>query len=543
MHQFSDAENDNVILPVKKKDEDISKLFGEISFKNYGRKLISDQSIYDSDYSDNESSSEDTRFDDGCYSRKATNEIKAQIHSATPNQQNKNPKVSDYQPSENLFKKYLDKVNTDPYEGPTLTQEASNKMMESFKKSDASRFRNKDKCDRATAEQVMDPRTRMILFKLLNRSMIGQIDGCISTGKEANVYHATSTDGEKHYAIKVFKTSILVFKDRDRYVTGEFRFRHGYCRHNPRKMVRLWAEKEMRNLVRMHSAGLPVPEPILLRSHVLMMSFIGKDGWPAPKLKDARLSTSKACQLYRDCLIIMWKLYNICKLVHADLSEFNLLYDNGEIVMIDVSQAVEHEHPYALEFLRKDCTNITEFFRHYDVATLTIKSLFDFLTDPTITLDNMEICLDKIQTQMTNSDVLTNEEIVEQEVFKNAYIPKNLNEVVDFERDISLVKSGQTGEDLIYQKIVGLKEDLSGPQNIPTILENDSNVSSSASETESDYSEEESKFINSSRPKNEDVESKRLRKKQVKEEKAEKRKVKVKKHVKKRKEKTTQCRK
>lgn len=50
-------------------------------------------------------------------------------------------------------------------------------------------------------------------------------------------------------------------------------------------MVRLWAEKEMRNLMRMYSAGLPVPQPILLRSHVLMMSFIGKDGWPAPKLK------------------------------------------------------------------------------------------------------------------------------------------------------------------------------------------------------------------------------------------------------------------
>lgn len=54
--------------------------------------------------------------------------------------------------------------------------------------------------------------------------MIGHIDGCISTGKEANVYHSTSTEGDKHYAIKVFKTSILVFKDRDRYVTGEFRY-------------------------------------------------------------------------------------------------------------------------------------------------------------------------------------------------------------------------------------------------------------------------------------------------------------------------------
>lgn len=69
-----------------------------------------------------------------------------------------------------------------------------------------------------------------------------------------------------------------------------------------------------------------------------------------------------------------------------------------------------------------------EFFRHNDVATLTVKSLFGFLTDPTITLDNMEICLDKLQSNMVN-DPLTNEEIVEQEVFKNAYIPKNLNEV------------------------------------------------------------------------------------------------------------------
>lgn len=72
---------------------------------------------------------------------------------------------------------------------------------------------------------------------------------------------------------------------------------------------------------------------------------------------------------------------------------------------------------------------ISEYFRHHDVATLTIKSLFDFLTDPTITLDIMETCLDRLQTQMLNSNPLTNEEIVEQEVFKNAYIPKNLNEV------------------------------------------------------------------------------------------------------------------
>ena len=80
----------------------------------------------------------------------------------------------------------------------------------------------KDKRDRATAEQVMDPRTRMIVFKLLNRGFITEINGCISTGKEANVYHATSETG-KDQAIKIYKTSILIFKDRDKYVSGEFR--------------------------------------------------------------------------------------------------------------------------------------------------------------------------------------------------------------------------------------------------------------------------------------------------------------------------------
>ncbi len=46
----------------------------------------------------------------------------------------------------------------------------------------------------------------------------------------------------KEYAIKVYKTSIMVFKDRDKYVSGEYRYRHGYCRSNPRKMVKVCAD-------------------------------------------------------------------------------------------------------------------------------------------------------------------------------------------------------------------------------------------------------------------------------------------------------------
>lgn len=136
----------------------------------------------------------------------------------------------------------------------------------------------KDKADRATNEQVLDPRTRLILFKMLGRGLIERIDGCVSTGKEANVYHALTPE-QRHFALKIYKTSILVFKDRDRYVTGEFRFKSGYARSNPRKMVRLWAEKEMRNLRRMKGAGMRVPEAIEVRENVLVMEFMGKDEW------------------------------------------------------------------------------------------------------------------------------------------------------------------------------------------------------------------------------------------------------------------------
>ncbi|XP_067008583.2 serine/threonine-protein kinase RIO1 [Anabrus simplex] len=465
------------------------------------------------------------------------------LHSmGTANHQEKTHKISDYQPQDNLFKRYANKINVEKYEGPALPVHAANSLIESNKKVEADRIRTKDKHDRATAEQVMDARTRMILFKLLNRGVISEINGCISTGKEANVYHANSKTGEDR-AIKIYKTSILIFKDRDKYVTGEFRFRHGYCRHNPRKMVRTWAEKEMRNLVRMNAAGLPVPEPILLRGHVLIMGFIGTKGWPAPKLKDVELSTSKARTLYRECVVMMWTIFNKCKLVHADLSEFNLLYHSGQVYVIDVSQSVEHDHPHALEFLRKDCTNITEFFKKREVATMRVKELFDFITDPTISESNMEQYLDRISeiaAQRTEGDE-TSEQQVEEEVFKNAYIPRNLTEVIDFDRDIRKAKSGE--EVPVYTTITGLKEDLSGPQQIPEILKNSEESDGSCSDDEDSEESEDSekingsKFVDSSRPRDESPDSKKKRKKAVKEQQAEKRKVKVKKHVKKRKEK------
>lgn len=481
-----------------------------------------------SDYSDDSDVSEEEY-----YRYEIDHGLQARGGGSNPNQQQSTNKMASFQPQEKLFKKFSHKINVDEFRLPTTA-------------ADEDRVRVKDKQDRATAEQVMDPRTRMILFKLMNRGFVTQINGCISTGKEANVYHATGKDGV-HLALKIYKTSILVFKDRDKYVTGEFRFRHGYCKHNPRKMVRTWAEKELRNLSRLDAAGLPCPKPILLRSHVLLMTFIGDAGWPAPRLKEVELSESKARELYRDTIILMRRLFHDCKLVHADLSEFNMLYFEGKVFIIDVSQSVEHDHPHALEFLRKDCTNITDFFKKNSVCTMTVKELFDFVVDPSINSDNIDEYLERMSSLSAERNTLgdlTAEDLVKDQVFKQTFIPQRLDEVVFYERDIRQVKSGQLDE-LIYSSVTGIKADLSGTQEVPEILaaesDSDGSSSSSSSGDEQDSASEDEdgkkKFVSSARPRDESPNTRKERKKALKAEKSEKRKTKIKKHVKKRKEK------
>ncbi|KAF9489384.1 RIO1-domain-containing protein [Pleurotus eryngii] len=335
----------------------------------------------------------------------------------------------------------------------------------------------KDKADRATTEQVLDPRTRIILFKMIGRGILQEINGCISTGKEANVYHALSPEAV-HLAVKIFKTSILVFKDRDRYVAGEFRFRRGYNRHNPRKMVRLWAEKEMRNLKRLSMAGIRCPEPIEVRENVLVMRFLGdSEGWPSPRLKDAQLPEGALPGLYQELVLTTRQLYHQCKLVHADLSEYNILYHDSHLFIIDVSQSVEHDHPSAFDFLRSDITNIEEFFGRLGVTCLGLRRTFDFVTRDQLSpggdgepVSDAEILTNWLRNPEPSEDRSPNEYVGEDgdggirqaflskhedSVFLHSYIPRSLNDVLDPERDVAAVSRGDAKQ-LIYANTLGI---------------------------------------------------------------------------------------
>ncbi|EPS40293.1 hypothetical protein H072_5893 [Dactylellina haptotyla CBS 200.50] len=391
--------------------------------------------------------------------------------------------------------------------------------------------RNTDKADRATTELVLDPRTRMILLKAINKGILESVNGCLSTGKEANVYHAVGGELEnpgRQVAIKIYKTSILVFKDRDRYVSGEYRFRHGYQKSNNRQMVKLWAEKEMRNLKRIYTAGIPSPEPLHLKLHVLFMEFLGNsEGWPSPRLKDATISplegesdNSGAYQkLYIELILIMRKLFHVCHLVHADLSEYNILYHNERLYIIDVSQSVEHDHPRSLEFLRMDIKNISDYFGKQGVRCLSERKLYEFITDVDGSNDDdkMKENIEVLLKEELESGVSDEQRGVDNEVFRQQYIPQTLEQVYDVERDAEVVEKG--GKDqLVYKHLLVDGKETKSEE------DEESDAETGEEDGSGDESEvSESAFSKTPRgKKHEDKDEKKAHKQKVKEEKREK---------------------
>ena len=71
--------------------------------------------------------------------------------------------------------------------------------------------------------------------------------------------------------------------------------------------------------------------------------------------------------------------------MHGDPSEYKLLWHTNRVFVIDVLQSVESDHPSALDFLRKDVANVTDYFRKTrGLSVMPTRQLFDFVTSAVI---------------------------------------------------------------------------------------------------------------------------------------------------------------
>ncbi len=211
-----------------------------------------------------------------------------------------------------------------------------------------------------TEGEVFDKSTLMSLLKLINRGEIETIDFPISTGKEGNVFRGKS--GRGLMAVKIYRINTVTFRNISKYLQYDGLLN---VKKKRRSIIYAWSQKEFKNLFCLYQAGIRVPEPIANEGNVIVMEYIGTDEAPAPMLKNAKMD--EPMEVFSDIIRNISLMYNEAHLVHADLSEYNILIHDGPVI-IDVGQTIKSENPMARTFLERDVFNITKFFgKFFDV--------------------------------------------------------------------------------------------------------------------------------------------------------------------------------
>jgi len=212
-----------------------------------------------------------------------------------------------------------------------------------------------EKQTRKLFQKVIDHYTLKHLEKLSKKLGIREIYGSIGEGKESVVFLAKSD--KDYFAVKVYRIETFPIKKLRMYIEGDPRFD---VPENRNRFVFTWVRKEFANLRRSYEHGVLVPKPVEYEHNVLVTGLIGEEGRPAPKLLEVRLEQPE--QFFQLVLDNYKRLYQRAKLVHADLSEYNILVHEQLPYFIDLSQAVLRTHPLAEQWLQRDLENIVNYF-------------------------------------------------------------------------------------------------------------------------------------------------------------------------------------
>ncbi len=216
-------------------------------------------------------------------------------------------------------------------------------------------FLNRLNVDRKTSDLVFDERTLKALYDIMHHESIDYIDYPVSSGKESVVFKAYRKG--KPVAVKVYKMSTLRFSTIGKYIEGDYRFQKESRSRS--RMVYLWAKKEYTNLQALVENGVRCPAPIAFNKNILLMSYIGDSRRPAPTLREYK---GDLVPLYAQISRQIRYTVRKAKIVHADLSEYNILVYRKKAYFIDIAQGVSVEHKLSRYFLERDIQNICNFF-------------------------------------------------------------------------------------------------------------------------------------------------------------------------------------
>jgi RIO kinase 1 len=199
--------------------------------------------------------------------------------------------------------------------------------------------------------------------------------GLLKTGKEADVFlverGVPGTDRSCLLAAKRYRSSEHRMFHRDAgYLEGrrvrESRINRAMASRTSfgKEMIAgQWAVAEFGALCRLYAIGVPVPYPVQILGTEVLLQFLGSaDGVAAPRLAQVRSDTADLPDLWRQ-LVEALSLMARAGYAHGDLSAYNLLVDNGRLMVIDLPQIVDVvANPRGRDFLARDAANVATWF-------------------------------------------------------------------------------------------------------------------------------------------------------------------------------------
>eukprot|EP00485_Elphidium_margaritaceum_P010929 CAMPEP_0202693628 /NCGR_PEP_ID=MMETSP1385-20130828/7682_1 /ASSEMBLY_ACC=CAM_ASM_000861 /TAXON_ID=933848 /ORGANISM="Elphidium margaritaceum" /LENGTH=495 /DNA_ID=CAMNT_0049349325 /DNA_START=38 /DNA_END=1525 /DNA_ORIENTATION=+ len=203
----------------------------------------------------------------------------------------------------------------------------------------------------------------LALNTFVKRGLIVAVGRQIGIGKESDVFEAFGpkdevTDISPKYALKLHRlgrTSFRTVKNKRDYLK-----KNKYntaSKGNWLYVSRLSALKEFGFMKVLHSKEFPVPQPVDVCRHAILMSFL--NGFPLYHAKRIR----KPAILCNKALTLITKMAHY-GLIHCDFNEFNLMVnDDYDLFLIDFPQMISISHQQGIEYFDRDVKCIVNYFK------------------------------------------------------------------------------------------------------------------------------------------------------------------------------------
>ncbi len=256
--------------------------------------------------------------------------------------------------------------------------ERTKRLVEQPTKLTVSRTDNKYYNSGAFDQSFMQMHTSEISYDLVQSELvrvgvISELVAEVNSGKEATIYTAHLKGSP--LIVKAFRQQNTSHNKQKRRKTG-----------NAQARAASYANREFQFLGKAYRNGVRIPTPAMRINNIIIMQFIGDEWIPAPQLRQVILENPE--EVLDDIIEQLRLLFQHAKMIHGDFSEYNLLYHDGKIIVIDMPQAIdmslignisERRLRPNLQVLQQDIMTIRNYFEKEYNLTFDFKEVYSYI--------------------------------------------------------------------------------------------------------------------------------------------------------------------